>query len=319
MLKEEQDKKKIEEELKSCTFHPQINKKSSRSGSRYMSETPKKRFYEESPSFVPKIKGPSKNMRSANEYIKQDPFERLSRPKELYQPELEEPESPIKSFTPTLSYYGNSFSTRPFFERQALYELMKQEKKEIAQYQSPKKPQINTRSRKLVKNNFFERNEEMIRKKIDSKADYPDIYPFQPTITDSGKMKRNRSYNEMTYGDSKKKIEKIEYLKEITDEKLKESVNPDIFQSKSYANVKSKLQLLNDPQTYIDRIKSQQKTKEIHAQIDKEEKNRQEMNECTYLPTIIDEPIYIKQIARNMAMIKAEIQINNKPLKADWR
>ena len=318
-LKEDQDRRKLEEEMQACTFHPQINRNSCISGSKYLSETPKKEFFGESPTFVPRVKGPSKKMKSANEYIKQDPFERLSRPKESYQPEPEEPEYSIKSTTPVPDCYGSSFSTRPFFERQALYELMKHEKREMMEQQSPKRPIINERSKKIVKSSFTERNEEMIKKKTEPKIDYPDLCTFQPKITNLAKMRRNRSFAEMTYGDSKKKSEKIEYLKEMAEEKLKELVNPSIFQSKSYANVKSKLQILDDPQSYIDRIKSQQRKKEIHAQINKEEKIRQEISECTHAPVVIDAPTYVKQIARNMAMIKAEMSVSKKSPKPEWR
>ena len=316
-LKEEQERKKFEAEMEACTFHPQINKNSCVSGSKYLSETPKKSQNQEFLTFMPKVKGPTKKMKSANEYIKQDPFERLSKPRESYQPEPEELETSIKSSSP--EYYGSSFSTRPFYERQALYELMKNEKKEQYSQNLPLKPQINERSKKLVKKNFFERNLEMIQKKLESKANVYESYSFQPKITNMAKMRRNRTVAEMSVGDLKKRSEKLEFLKEQAEEKFKEVVNPSTFQSKSYANVKSKLQLLDDPQSYIERIKNQQRKRELEAQIAKEEKVRQDVSECTHNPVIIDAPGYVKQIARNMAMIKAEISTNKKQEKPEWR
>jgi hypothetical protein len=317
-IKEENEQLKIEEEMKACTFQPQINKGSSVSGSKYMSETPKKSPNYEQHTFVPKVRGPSSKMKTAKEYVKQDPFERLSRPKELYQPEPEEPELSVKSATPVPDYYGSSFSSRPFFERQALYELMKHEKKELLNSQEPNKPLINERSKKLVKNSFFERNSEMIQKKNTTKTD-PDPCSFQPKITNQAKMRRNRSVAEMSYGDSKKKSDKIEFLKEQAEEKIRETVNPSTFQSKSYASVKSKLGIIDDPSSYIERIKAQQRKKEIEAQMIKEEKIKQDLSECTYAPAIIDAPSYVKQIARNMAMIKAELSVNKKSLKPEWK
>lgn len=320
-IKEEQERKKLEEEMKHCTFQPEINKNSCISGSKYLTSTPKRKARYEEPAFVPKIKGPSRNMLSANEYLKQDPFERLSRPREAYQPEPEESEMTEnfeKPISPYPEYPGCSFSTRPFFERQALYELMKQEKKELLQQPVLVKPQINERSRKIVTKDFFERNDEMIQRKSTPKQD-PDAPSFRPKITNLAKMRRNRSVAEMSYGDSKKKNEKIEYLKEMQEEKIREVVNPSTFQSKSYASVKSKLQILDDPSTYIERIKSQQRKKEIETQTAKEDKIRQELSECTYTPIVIDAPSYVKQIARNMAMIKAELASSVKPKKPDWR
>ena len=318
-LKEEQERKKLEEEMEACTFHPQINKNSCISGSKYMKESNRLYYTGSTPTFIPTVKGPTRKMKAANEYIKQDPFERLSRPREAYQPEPEEPEYSMKSSTPLPEYSGCSFSTRPFFERQALYELMKHEKKQQLSQKPPKNPVMNERSKKLVKTDFFERNEEMIRKKLEPSVDYPEACSFQPKITNLAKMRRNRSVAEMAYGDSKKKSEKIEFLKEMAEEKFKESINPSTFQSKSYANVKSKLQILDDPHSYIDRIKYQQRRKEAETQILKDEKARQEVAECTHSPNIIDAPGYVKQIARNMAMIRSEMAVEETTAKPQWR
>ena len=319
-MREEQERRKLEEELLPCTFHPQINKNSCVNGSKYLADTPKRNLNFEEPSFVPKVKGPGKGMKIAKEYVKQDPFERLSRPKELAQPEPED-DSPrsIKPATPNLEYSGCSFSTKPFFERQALYELMKLEKKEVMENMPLPQPYINERSKKLVKKDFFQRNQEMIEKKSGNKPD-PNPCSFQPKITNMAKMRRNRSFAEMSYGDLKKRNEKVEALKEVAEEKVREQTNPSFYQSKSYINVKSKLQILDDPQSYIERIKSEQRKKEIVSQIMQEEKMKTELKECTYQPNVIEAPDYVKQIARNMAMIKAErVSISAKPSKPEWR
>jgi hypothetical protein len=318
--REDQERKKLEDELLPCTFHPQINRNSCISGSKYLNDTPKRSFKPEEPSFAPRVKGPGKDMKNAKEYIKQDPFERLSRPKELKQPEPED-DSPKsqKPSTPCLEHSGCSFSTKPFFERQALYELMKLEKKEILESQPLAKPAINERSKKLVKKAFFERNQEMIEKKSNPKPD-PHPCSFQPKITNLAKMRRNRSFNEMSYGDSKKRLEKVEALKEAAEEKARELTVPCSVQSRSYSNVKSKLQILEDPQSYIERVKSEQRKKEIVSQIMQDERAKNELKDCTYQPCIIDAPDYVKQIARNMAMIKAErVSYFNKAAKPEWR
>ena len=266
-MREEQERRKLEEELLPCTFHPQINKNSCISGSKYLADTPKRNLNNEEPTFIPKVKGPCKGMKIAKEYVKQDPFERLSRPKEMTQPEPED-DSPksIKPLTPNPEYSGISFSTKPFFERQALYELMKLEKKEILESMPLPQPVINERSKKLVKKDFYQRNQEMIEKKSETKPD-PNPCSFQPKITNMAKMRRNRSFAEMSYGDLKKRNEKVEVLKEMAEEKVREQTNYSSFQSRSYTNVKSKLQILDDPQSYIERIKSEQRKKEIVSQI----------------------------------------------------
>lgn len=124
----------------------------------------------------------------------------------------------------------------------------------------------------------------------------------------------------MSYGDSKKRVEKIEVLREVAEDKIREQMNPSTFSSKSYASVKSKLQVLDDPQSYVERIKSEQRRKEIISRVTKEERAKNEMTECTYHPNIIEAPEYVKQIARNMAMVKAErISYGMKPSKPEWR
>jgi hypothetical protein len=317
-LKEEQERKKIEEETKECTFQPEINKNSTVFGSRYLSETPKTRNSIPQQRFAPRIKGPGKHMHAAKEYLRQDPFERLSRPKEAYQPEPEEFQASYKSISPVSQFTGCTFSSKPFYERQALYEMMKQSKREAVDQSKTAQPKINDKSRRMVKNSFADRNEEVIRKK-NEKVKEKDENSFKPKITSMGKMLRNRSFAEMSYGDSKKRNEKIEYLKGVIEDKEREIMSPFFVPNKSYTSVKSKLQILEDPENYIERLKSQQRKKEFESQIAKEEKVRMEISECTYQPTIIDAPEYVKQIARNMAMIRAETKNNVRPVKPEWR
>lgn len=305
-IKQQIDYNKLQEELSSCTFEPTINSRSSHTVSRYRSESPKRSIQPAEPSFAPKVKGPAKHMTSAREYLRVSPFERLSKVKSVQEPE----EETIKCHTPIIYSCGCSYSSKPFFERQALYEIMKYEKREAAEQIVNHKPIINDRSRKLVKKSFLERNKEMIEKKSRPKND-PQTYSFHPKITKMAKMRKYRSLAEMSSVE-KKKFEKSEADPQSPCDQQFSS-------TKAYSSIKSKLQILNDPEGFIERLKQEQRRKDLELNYMREENLRKELEECTYQPAIIDAPGYIKQIARNMALLKSETHLKNSPVRPDWR
>ena len=87
----------------------------------------------------------------------------------------------------------------------------------------------------------------------------------------------------------------------------------------SYSGIKSKLQILQDPEEFIERLKAEQRAKEIEIMMSREDKMRKELEECTHQPAVIDAPDYVKQIARNMAMLKSELSNQKSPERVGWR
>ncbi|CAG9311999.1 unnamed protein product [Blepharisma stoltei] len=329
-LREEQERMKEEEELRGCTFKPEINRTEIQP--RYLDANEQrmsprlKLMLKDQCTFAPKVKGVAKGMKSVKEYVKQDPFERLSKPKEIEEPK--EPEEEInssskQSIVSSTGYqeYGDSFSSRPFFERQALYELMKIEKKNYYENMPAPAPMICERSKKLVKKEFYERNNEMIEKKLKTlkNTEKPEGCTFQPKITKKAKLKKNRSFAEMCHGDSKKREENINAKKEEINQNFRNFLDSGLFQSKRYTNVTSTIKILDDPDSYVARMKDQQRISEQRVKSIIEEREKQELAECTHAPITIDAPSYVKQIARNMAMLKAERAANQEPKKPEWR
>ena len=304
--KKENDYKNLQKELEACTFEPMINRTSAGAESRYLSQSPpsKPRSSEEH-RFAPRVKGPLKHMTSAREYIKQNPFERLSKHKVAFEPEV--PTSLSKSPVPECS--GVSFSSKSFFERQALFELNKKDKIEAMDLYFDHKPVINERSKRLVKKTFSQRNQEMIEKKQSPKKD-PNVFPFRPKITKMAKMKKYSSFRSIA-------PEKPQVF--ISEAASPEPIYEQMQARNSYSGIKSKLQILQDPEEFIERLKAEQRAKEIEIMMSREDKMRKELEECTHQPAVIDAPDYVKQIARNMAMLKSELSTQKSPERVGWR
>lgn len=304
--KKENEYKNLQKELEACTFEPMINRTSACAESRYLSQSPpRKDRNSEQPRFAPRVKGPLKHMTSAREYIKQNPFERLSKHKLANEPEVAT--SVSKSPVPECS--GISFSSKSFFERQALFELNKKEKIEAMDQVFDHKPVINERSKRLVKKTFSQRNQEMIEKKQSPRKD-PNVFPFRPKITKMAKMKKYSSFRSLA-----QEKPKIFNSEAASPEPFYEQVEV----RNSYNGVRSKLQILQDPEGFIERLKNEQRAKEIEIMMSREDKMRKELEECTHQPAIIDAPEYVKQIARNMAMLKTELSTQKSPERVGWR
>jgi hypothetical protein len=293
------EQEKLLKELAICTFEPMIN--SVHADSRYLSQSPSKPRKAEEPSFAPQVKGALKNMKSVREYLKLDPFERLSKPQAEVSLKIESPEarSPKKDL-------NGQISKKSFFERQAFYELQKFEKRENLQVFNHQ-PVINERSKKMVKKTFDERNQEMIEKRKKPKKD-PYVYSFRPKITRMAKLRKYRSFHEIS--SDRRKGEVIESPENRFDLKIP---------VKSFDGIKSKLQILNDPEGFIERLKNEQRRRDEEIMEMKEDRMRKELEECTYQPNVIDSPEYVKQIARNMALLKMELGKSKTPVKYDWR
>jgi len=328
-IKTELEKAKQEAELSQCTFKPSLNPKSSCVSSRLLESSTKnlsprfRIFYEDSCTFAPKVRGLRKGMSAAKHYLEEDPFERLYKPK---QAEPEEEVNPSRSMSKSVSKsasvksFGDSFSSRPFFERQALYELMKKEKREAAYKRPPTGSVMCERSKKLVKKDFYERNQELLeRKKFKVEQALNSTPLHKPKLTKRGKSAKPRGFKEMCYGDPLRKQEKISQKKEEAEQQVEELHRPHFSQNKSYSNVSSRLNLIGDPSSYVQRIKEMARQKERQALEFKESQEQQELSQCTHAPRTIDAPSYVKQIARNMAMLKAERSVNQVPSKPEWR
>ncbi len=325
--KEEIDLHNEMKELAQCTFQPEINSRSKLVKSKYMLPStpgirPRTQLMFQNPcTFTPAVIGPKKGMKIAHQYLSIDPFERLSQWKEEPISEDKPKEVSLCSqSTRSVHSEGGSFSDRPFFERQALYEIMKQEKKEKNSQASPHQPKICDRSRKLVKKEFSQRNTEVLQKIEEKRKSVapPNECTFKPKITQIAKGMRNRSVNEMCYGDSEKRQQKVEEIKQLNEQQRQQGAD---YSSTAwlYSDIRSRLGLNSHLDTFLDRVKAIQFRKAQEALREKEEREKQELEECTHAPCIKDAPAFVKRIAQNMAIMKAERVQTPKVVKPDWR
>merc|ERR1712216_244112 len=86
----------------------------------------------------------------------------------------------------------------------------------------------------------------------------------------------------------------------------------------------SRLRVVSDPDTYLDRIARQHRVFSEKQRRAAQEAELSKFKECTFRPSIHDAPSYVKRIARSMALSKAARaaaveQSEKKPERPEWR
>jgi hypothetical protein len=87
------------------------------------------------------------------------------------------------------------------------------------------------------------------------------------------------------------------------------------------AKARSVLQLAQNPEAYLDRIRLEKEKAEKRNKEIIESRQKAELEGCTFRPQTIDCPAYIKRIARSLSVVKAakahsgedNIEANSKP------
>ena len=334
MVRREFRAKEEAEALRECSFQPTINPRSLSVASRHKTTSKEVRInprtlldLEKECTFTPKVNSLRKTMKTAQEYLTQDPFTRLTRVKPKENPGFEVSLPPsgltstrIKEQKQTqLVDDSGTFSQKSFFERQALFEIMKSEKKlKIAQQSVTQQPVILEKSKRMVTDNFEERNQRLIekRKKQVSLKEYDSECTFKPAISRTAQEKRKRTIEELSYGDMERKEQHLATLKDALDQRALTTNMPQM--STSNLSVSSHLQLSTGLDTYLDRIQRDKDKKEAAIERIRMERMSREVRECTYAPMTKDAPSYIKRMARSVAILKAEMQpeVQEKP---EWR
>lgn len=121
----------------------------------------------------------------------------------------------------------------------------------------------------------------------------------------------------MCYGDSEKRQQKVEEIKQLNEH----TQQGEDYSSTAwlYSDIQSRLGLNSHLDTFLDRVKAVQCRKAQEALREKEEREKYELEECTHAPRIKDAPAFVKRIAQNMAIMKAERVQTPKVVKPDWR
>jgi hypothetical protein len=283
-LREDYKQKESFDQLKDCTFHPTINPKSRNLSARPSSMTsPRHNPDVEHCTFTPVILGVKKSMSKASQYVQNSAFKRLTEPKE---DECLAPQA--ESHVPKPIPYESEFVNKPFYERQASYEVMKLERQAKRLKKEPSKPAINEISRRLVTSDFETRNRESIEKKKKPAPSQEPEYPFHPNITRLAHEIRNTQLHKQT----PRPVPKAE------------SPPKPLSKSSTYSHVKSRLRINDEAESYISRVTRQQRERENYALYVKAVRDEQELQECTHVPKTTDAPKYIHQIASSYAELK---------------
>lgn len=264
----QQDLQKANEELSNCTFSPKINHSSQilRSKIFETSQNPLAQLKKQWLPFAPQVKGATKSMKKIQSYLKLDPFERLSaRPKA--------PESPLSlSFEVKVSSIAvNSSFDVPFLERQEMYERFCSDRILQLTQTYPYSPKLCEKSKKLVKSDFLTRNSEYIGKTEQNKREREDQvqneHSFHPKITEKARKTVARP------------------SPKIPPKQLHSNV-PLSFTNSKYRNVSGKLNILSDPDSYVQSLKLKQREREEKIRLELEYRSYKELKECTHRPAI---------------------------------
>ncbi|KAL9658432.1 hypothetical protein ABK040_005976 [Willaertia magna] len=334
--KEEFAKRQKEEQLKECSFKPQICA-DFYVQPKYMEskKKPKEQDYEiENCTFAPQINKSSSILNS--HYLKSNAFERLSKPKMesccdnsliLYEninnissamntsgtsvKTSKRPKSAPSSRSCDMSTaIDNGKAFQEFLKRQNNTLKRKEQKVNFLKcaLECSHQPSINQNSVELVKyrqSNFEDRlKNEQVRKDMKEKQkhywDDKDC-SFKPKINKQSQQLKGRSAEDMCR-DQQIIQKRLEQKKRMIEEK---EMRDAPFQPKiNSTSAKSVLRVGTDPENYMNRLRSQMNKLEMKKKNIKWTSEQRELKECTFRPKIQEAPTYVKEIAKSMAVTK---------------
>ncbi|PRP77452.1 methionine-R-sulfoxide reductase [Planoprotostelium fungivorum] len=228
-----------------------------------------------------------------------------------------------------------SFGT--FLRRQQNH-INKQEKSKtrIIEKEAPKPPQLNKKSldmagrkgetfmQRLEQDNFKReqvKNDKVASTKTIQSRNMMNISKlipqpdesFHPQILPTSKHLRRRSWAEMSTGDSlKKQLQQIAAReKAVQDELEKVTFEPNI---NEIPGVQSRLRILSEPESYLDRLKREQELKDFKNQEKLVAKSMREISDCTFRPETREAPEFVKRIARELGPTKKPKPSPSNPL-----
>ena len=189
------------------------------------------------------------------------------------------------------------------------------------------KPRICSKSRKIASSTaqggFMQRlAKDALRKehgKMKQKAEIARLESctFKPNILASSRARPARSYTELSRGDSLKRETAARLMKLKAEQDELEGLT---FQPKlNPSNARSRLNILNDPDSYLERIQKQEENFSIRRRKALQEQEMKEFAECTFHPQINDAPSYIKRIAKSMALARDARPNSKKNSAPEWK
>lgn len=240
------------------------------------------------------------------------------------------PSSAPRERTSPTSAAANKMNFEAFLNRQMQTELRKQ--KEISETLNSVTPSftpaINRRSISLASS--ISRGDFLERVDRDSKRRHHDTqkkqvmsqepFSFQPELSAKAEKMRPRSSYELSRGDLLKRETAHRMLKlRLEQEELqKNTYRPEL--SRMAKSMKSSLQLDDQSESYVDRVRAANQEKESMRLSILKEREHNETLDCTFKPVTRDCPAYVKRIARSLSIVKsARVTHASAPAKPEWR
>eukprot|EP01006_Ploeotia_vitrea_P015687 TRINITY_DN45763_c0_g1_i1.p1 TRINITY_DN45763_c0_g1~~TRINITY_DN45763_c0_g1_i1.p1 ORF type:complete len:611 (+),score=92.66 TRINITY_DN45763_c0_g1_i1:56-1888(+) len=324
------------EQMKECTFTPRTRKGSfSNVAPRYnqttCTDSSQDFLRDQECTFKPAINNPNKL--GFSPYLMVNAFERLSKPKEDPQEEMPfdaadfaaefmvgEMDQTTES-TKVGSIEWNSFLER--LQNDELRRRFKQEQIEKEVQDTLGKPKLNTKSREIMgtigKGNFFQRmeadNNRRMRRKNDptgsQQVTNDKEYTFKPKISKEAKQCRRRSVSELCYTDAQRRHQIRERAKKGEDKEEKEcTFQPRVSRTNGLGSPnQSKMIIAKHPDMYQPYMKQYQDKRVALQQHADWERQKRELEECTFAPEIHDMPGYLQSIASSMALVRPRRQM----------
>ena len=140
---------------------------------------------------------------------------------------------------------------------------------------------------------------------------------FKPNILASSRSRPSRSFTELSRGDSLKRetAARLMKLKAEQDELEGLTFRPKLNPS----NARSRLNILSDPDSYLERIQKQEESFSIRRRKALQEQEMKEFAECTFHPQINEAPTYIKRIAKSMALAREARPAKAERKMPEWK
>mmetsp|Transcript_25692 Transcript_25692/g.45016 ORF Transcript_25692/g.45016 Transcript_25692/m.45016 type:complete len:461 (-) Transcript_25692:161-1543(-) len=302
-IKRRREEAKEAEEMAHCTFAPEISPNSRQiqrnlSGTRsqpMISQRTGLMLSKNECTFQPNVSPLKKTMEKAKDYLTDDAFRRLYK---LKSTALHPKEVAVPSVKAPTQYHSGQYYPeleRPFFERQALYEIKKKEKADaqlrMTQVSSPR---INEASKLMVRTDFETRN--LTSRSREQEEEVNPECTFRPQITEVAKSMRSRSHEERCHGDAEKRQLNLEKLKAVRAQLEREKAKSSMIMALSPRNVQSNLKVWDHPETYVDRLNERSEEKSRCISQIKTERSARELDECTFSPKVNKYPRYLKNL-----------------------
>jgi hypothetical protein len=253
-------------------------------------------------------------MSSAASYAQESAFERLYSKSEMQTPvNSTAPESLSFSIEGSVSQAEREENFNAFYHRQQSFLELKAAKLKKRQEEPEHKPRLCDKSMRMTQKPL---------KIVKTQAPSSTVGTFVPKISALGKASRQRSVEEMSYGDAERRLRRVEELRKLYEDEEARNYQKTLVQypsatdrhcaypssdkTSTFTESGSKLRLLDDPDSYTDRIKEAIRLKAAKAERERCERATRELDECTYAPRIIDAPAFVKRVARSMAILKAQ-------------